>query len=74
MNMLEAVANWYGCPYNEGKDCRKNCDNYLLVDPRTASDKGLGHGDKGHRTLCTILDDLNGQIMKKTNDSRLAAD
>ena len=70
MNILEAVANWYGCPYGL-KKCLSNCDNYLFVDPRPDWDKGVGPGTKGQRTLCKLLDDLNHQIMKKTNDPRL---
>jgi len=70
MNMLEAVANWYGCPYGL-KKCHKNCQNYLLVDPRPDWDKGVGPGPKGQRTLCKLLEDLDYQIKGKTDDSRL---
>ena len=70
MNMLEAVANWYACPYGL-KNCRKECGNYLFVDPRPDSSKGIGPGTTGQRTLCSLLDDLNDQIMEKTEDSRL---
>ncbi len=73
MNMLEAVARWYGCPYGEGQNCikGKGCQNYLFVDPRPSSSKGTGPGTTGKRTLCSLLDDLNIQIMEKTGDSRL---
>ncbi len=69
MNILEAVANWYGCP-DGMKNCRDDCDNYLIMDPRPDWDKGVGPGLKGQRTLCSLLDDLNYQIMGKTDDSR----
>jgi hypothetical protein len=72
MNILEAVANWYGCPYGL-QNCikEKGCKNYLFVDPRPDSARGVGPGTTGKRTLCKLLDDLDYQIMKKTNDSRL---
>lgn len=70
MNILEAVANWYGCPYGL-KNCRSDCENYMMIDPRTESVKGVGPSTKGQRTLCNLLGDLDEQIMKKTNDSRL---
>ena len=70
MNMLEAAANWYGCPYGL-KNCKQDCDNYIFVDPRPDSSKGVGPGTTGQRTLCSLLDDLNDQIMKKTEDSRI---
>ena len=70
MNILEAVANWYGCPYGL-KKCRKNCRNYIMVDPRGDWKKGVGPGPKEQRTLCNLLSDLNKQIMVKTKDSRL---
>ena len=70
MNMLEAVANWYGCPYGL-KKCLQECPNYFFVDPRSDWDKGIGQGTKGKRTLCNLLNDLDRQIMKKTNDTRL---
>lgn len=70
MNMLEAVANWYGCPYGL-KNCRKNCPTYLFVDPRPDSSKGVGPGTTGQRTLCSLLNDLDVQIMTKTEDPRL---
>ena len=70
MNVLEAVAKWYGCPYGL-KRCRKNCENYLYVDPRLEEKKGVGPGPKDQRTLCSLLDDLNNQIMGKTSDTRL---
>ena len=71
MNILEAVANWYGCPYGL-KSCRDNCKNYMMLDPRTELSKGIGPSTKGQRTLCNLLEDLNEQIMKKTNDTRLS--
>lgn len=70
MNILEAVANWYGCPYGL-KNCRENCDNYIFVDPRTESSKGIGLGTTGQRTLCSLFEDLGEQIMQKTEDPRL---
>lgn len=73
MNMLEAVANWYGCPYGLKKcgKTRNKCGNYLMLDPRPDWDKGVGPGPKGQRTLCNLLEDLDRQIMRKTNDRRL---
>jgi hypothetical protein len=71
MNILEAVANWHGCPYGL-KNCRNDCENYMIIDPITESGKGIGPSTKGQRTLCSLLEDLNEQVMKKTNDSRLA--
>mgnify|MGYP003969511565 CR=1 FL=1 len=70
MNILEAVANWYGCPYGLQK-CQNDCENYFMVDPRTYEKKGIGPGPKGQRTICGLLEDLNSQIMKKTNDIRI---
>ena len=70
MNILEAVANWYGCPYGL-KKCREKCSNYMRVDPRPDWDKGIGPGGKGYRTICMLLEDLNRQIMEKTDDPRL---
>ena len=70
MNMLEAVANWYACPYGL-RNCREDCKNYMYVDPRIDEEKGVGPGPKGQRTLCSLFDDLNDQIMRKTVDSRL---
>ena len=71
MNILEAAANWYGCPYGL-KKCQDDCENYFMVDPRADNEKGVGPGPKGQRTLCSLLEDLNNQIMEKTNDCRLA--
>ena len=65
MNLLEAVAKWYGCPYGLQK-CLENCDNYLLVDPRSESIKGSGPRTTGHRTLYSLFEDLNEQIKSKT--------
>ncbi len=70
MNILEATARWYGCPYGLQK-CHHKCPNYMLVDPRTYSGKGVGPGPTGQRTLCGLLEDLSKQVMSKTNDSRL---
>jgi len=69
MNMLEAVARWYGCPYGL-QNCRKDCENYMYVDPRVDERKGTGPGPKDQRTLCNLFDDLNRQIMRKTDDFR----
>ena len=42
MNMLEAVAMWYACPYGL-LHCRENeCGAYLFVDPRPESSRGTG--------------------------------
>lgn len=65
MNILEAVANWYGCPYGL-QNCRDDCKNYLMIDPRTDSGKGIGPSTKGQRTLCNLLYDLNEQLMEKS--------
>ena len=70
MNMLEAVVKWHECSYADPDRCR-DCDDYMLVDPRMEEEKGVGPGPKGQRTLCSLLDDLNNQIMRKTGDSRL---
>ena len=70
MNMLEAVANWYACPYGL-KHCREDCQNYMYVDPRIDEEKGIGPGPKYQRTLCSLFYDLDGQIMTKTEDPRL---
>ena len=70
MNLLEAVAKWYGCPYGL-KKCREGCENYFMIDPRTYDEKGQGPGPKGQRTLCSLFDDLDQQIMERTNDPRL---
>ncbi len=70
MNILEAVANWHGCPYDL-KNCRDNCPSYMMVDPRGDWNKGVGPGPKEQRTLCNLLSDLDNQIMAKTDDSRL---
>lgn len=70
MNILEAVAKWYGCPYGL-KTCKDDCENYFLVDPRTNEKKGVGPGTKGMRTLCSLIEDLNTQVMAKTNDIRV---
>jgi len=70
MNLLEAVANLYGCPYGL-KKCRNECDNYMIIDPRIDEGKGKGPSIKGQRTLCSLLNDMDGQIMEKTKDPRL---
>ena len=70
MNLLEAVANWYGCPYGL-KKCKEGCENYFMVDPRTLEERGVGPGPKGQRTLCSLFNDLNQQIMEKTEDPRI---
>ena len=74
MNLLEAVANWSGCPYGLRhckKEYQEKCKNYLFVDPRRGSGKGVGPGTTGQRTLCNLFEDLNRQIMRKTADDRL---
>ncbi len=70
MNILEAVANWYGCPYGL-QNCKNDCDNYMMVDPRTNTAKGVGPSTKGQRTLCSLLEDMDQQVISKTNDTRL---
>ena len=70
MNILEAVANWYGCPYGL-KNCRDGCANHMYVDPRQDINKSVGPGPKDQRKLCSLLEDLNGQVMDKTDDPRL---
>ena len=72
MNLLEAVANWHGCPYGL-KRCQNDCDNYFMVDPRPTN-KGVGPGPKGQRTICSLFEDINSQIMEKTDDCRLSGD
>ena len=67
MNLLEAVAYWYACPYGL-KNCKDDCCNYLFVDPRPYSSRGIGPGRTGQRTLCSLLDDMNDQVKKKTED------
>jgi hypothetical protein len=71
MNLLEAVANWHGCPYGL-KKCHDDCENYFMVDPRPDDNKGVGPGPKGQRTLCSLFEDIDMQIMKKTDDCRFA--
>lgn len=69
MHLLEAVAKWYGCPYGLQR-CRENeCGVYMWVDPRPESSKGSGLGTTGHRTLCSLFEDLNDQIKERTEDS-----
>ncbi len=65
MTLLEAVANWHGYSYGL-KRCRHDCNNYLIIDPRPESVKGIGPSIKGQRTLCSLFDDLNMQIPRKT--------
>ena len=70
MNVLEAVAKWYGCPYGlqnclGNRDRPEPCDNYMFVDPRPESSKGSGPGTTGQRTLCSLLEDLDEQIRSK---------
>lgn len=65
MNILEAAANWYGCPYGL-KNCRDDCENYIMVDPRTHNAKGVGPSTSGQRTLCNLFEDLNQQVLEKT--------
>jgi len=73
MNLLEAVARWYACDWGEDRCLgEKKCVNYLFVDPRKVGEKGVGPGTTGKRTLCNLLDDLNNQIMVKTEDARLS--
>ncbi len=50
MNILEAVANWHGCP--DGlKNCRDKCPSYMMIDPRPDWKKGVGPSTEGQRTL-----------------------
>ena len=73
MNLLEAVAKWYGCPYGL-KTCKNDCENYMYIDPRTYDSKGEGPTIKGQRTLCNLLNDMDAQILEKTKDTRFDAD
>jgi hypothetical protein len=70
MNLFDAVVNWYGCPYGL-KKCRADCDNFMKIDLRTESPKGIGPSTNGQNDLCVILENLNKQVMKKTKDPRL---
>jgi hypothetical protein len=70
MNLLEAVARWYSCDYGDPDRCG-DCVAYIYVDPRTEGEKGIGPGTTGQRTLCSLLGDLELQVMEKTNDARL---
>ena len=70
MNMLEAVANRYGCQYGTVK-CKDDCENYMMVDPRGKEGKDKGPRPKGIRTLCNLFEDFDDQLIKKTNDPRL---
>ena len=70
MNLFEAVANWYGCPYGL-KKCRQDCENFIMIDPRSESEKSVGQSTNGRRYLCRLLEDVNQQVMKKTKDPRL---
>ncbi len=67
MNLLEAVARWHVCEW--GKDhClgEDKCVNFIWVDPRTISKRGVGPGTTDQRTLCSLLDDLSDQVQEKT--------
>lgn len=68
MNMREAVARWHTCNYGKPDRCR-GCRNYMLVDPRTGGERGIGPGTTGQRTLCSLLDDLDYQVRAKTEGS-----
>jgi hypothetical protein len=67
--MLEGISTTFD--KSSLKNCKQDCVNYLFVDPRPDSSKGIGPGTTGQRTLCSLLDDLNDQIMKKTEDPRI---
>ena len=70
MNLLEAAARWYTCDYGEDRCLGdKKCVNYMFVDPRKEGDRGIGPGPTGQRTLCNLLDDLNEQVISKTEDT-----
>ena len=67
MDLQKAVEHWSDC--NRGRDkClgEKKCVNYILIDPRTRRNRGVGPGTTGQRTLCSLLDDLNSQVKRKT--------
>jgi len=67
LNILEAVARWYSCDYGEDRCLGdKKCVIYIYVDPRKESERGIGPGPTGQRTLCNLLDDLNEQVKSKT--------
>ncbi|MFC1968437.1 hypothetical protein ACFLVX_03505 [Chloroflexota bacterium] len=66
MDFMEVVARWRVCEYGEDKCLGENkCLNYIWVDPRTESKKGIGPSKTGQRTLCSLLDDLSNQIMER---------
>ena len=64
MNLLEAVANWHGCPYGL-KRCKDNCVNFMVVDPRSGDAAGVGPGTKAQRDLCSLFEDLDRQITER---------
>ncbi len=69
MNLLEAVARWYSCDYGQVRCLGdQKCINYMFVDPRTEGERGVGPGMTGKRTLCRLLDDLNEQVIAKTEE------
>ncbi len=71
MDLMEAVARWRVCQYGQDKCLGEDkCPNYIYVDPRTWSKKGIGPGTTGQRTLCSLLDDLNKQLRDKPGFER----
>jgi len=71
MDFMEAAARWRVCEYGEDKCLGENkCPNYIWVDPRTWSKKGIGPSTTGQRTLCSLLDDLSEQITDRAGLNR----
>ena len=65
MKLVEAVARWSTCDKDRCLGGKK-CVNYIFVDPRRRGKKGVGPGKTGQRTLCSLLGDLDKQVMRKT--------
>jgi hypothetical protein len=67
MDLLFAVAKWRTCEWGDKNKCRgeNKCVNYMYVDPRNLKE---GPGPSGQRTLCSLLEDLNKQVISKTEN------
>ena len=65
MNLLESVAKWHSCEWGKKDNCYKEgkCPNYIYVDPRNLK---KGPGTSGQRRLCSLLNDINDQVIHKT--------
>ena len=71
MDFVEAVAIWCVCEYGEDRCLGEGkCPNFIWVDPRTQSRKGVGPGTTGQRKLCSLFDDLSEQIEDKPGINR----